>query len=193
MIEFIILSIFLGIGLAMDAFSVSLTNGLNDNKMKVPKMCGVAGVYAFFQFVMPMIGWICIHTIGSYFKDFQKWVPWIALIILVFLGAKMIYEAVKGNDDDKEEIVGITFSLLMLQGLATSIDALSVGFTIAHYSMVKALICAGIIAVVTFILCVIGIAIGKVFGNKFSGKASLIGGIILIAVGIEILVKGVFF
>ena len=77
-------SVLLGVGLAMDAFSVSLANGLNEPGMKKNKMCGVAGVFAVFQALMPMIGWICVHTILQYFKAFEILIPWIALILLAF-------------------------------------------------------------------------------------------------------------
>jgi putative Mn2+ efflux pump MntP len=185
----IVNSILLGIGLAMDAFSVSIANGLNEPKMKKGKFFSIAGVFAFFQALMPLIGWICVHTVIKYFKIFEKFIPWIALILLVFIGMKMIIEAVRNNG--KEETAGIlTLRLLIVQGIATSIDALSAGFTIAEYGILSALLCAGIISVVTFIICIVGLLIGKKVGDKLSTKAQIFGGIILIGIGLEIFVSG---
>ena len=93
-VSFFITSIMLGVALAMDAFSVSLANGLNDPKMKAPKMCGIAGVFSAFQFLMPLIGWICLHTIVQYFSFFEKLIPWIALALLSFIGGKMLFEGI---------------------------------------------------------------------------------------------------
>ena len=190
--EFLVLivnSILLGVGLAMDAFSVSIANGLNEPKMKASKSLSIAGVFAFFQALMPLIGWTCVHTIIKYFKIFEKFIPWIALILLAFIGIKMIVEAVKNKD--KEEAAGIlTVRLLIVQGIATSIDALSTGFAIAEYGILEALLCAGIISVVTFAICMVGIFIGKKVGDKFSTKAQIFGGIILIGIGLEIFISG---
>jgi putative Mn2+ efflux pump MntP len=181
-------SILLGFGLAADAFSVSLANGLSEPKIKASRMSSVAGVFAGFQGIMPMIGWLCVHTIISVFKAFEKFIPWIALVLLVFIGTKMIVEAVRGEDGcEKPEKLGV--GALMVQGVATSIDALSVGFTIAEYNWIMALVCASIIAVVTFAVCFCGLAIGKRFGTRFSNFADIAGGIILILIGIEIVVK----
>lgn len=184
-------SVLLGVGLAMDAFSVSLANGLNEPSMRKQKMCGIAGVFAFFQAIMPMIGWICVHTIVQYFKVFEKCIPWIALILLLFIGGKMLVEGIKNKDGENEKTkVGI--AALLVQGIATSIDALSVGFTIAEYGLLMAAVCALIIAVITFIICMAGLIIGRKFGTKFANKAAIFGGAILITIGIEIFVTGVF-
>lgn len=184
-------SVLLGVGLAMDAFSVSLANGLNEPAMKRSKMCGVAGVFAFFQALMPMTGWICVHTVVQYFKAFEKFIPWIALILLVFIGGKMLIEGIMNKDGETEK-AGVGFVALLVQGVATSIDALSVGFTIAEYGFVMALASALIIAAVTFVICTAGLIIGKKFGTKFANKATIFGGVILIFIGIEIFVTGVF-
>lgn len=189
---FFINSILLGVGLAMDAFSVSLANGLNEPEMKVARMSSIAGVFAVFQAAMPMIGWICVHTIAQYFSAFEKCIPWIALILLLYIGGKMLIEGIKGGEEE-DAVKNLSFGALMVQGVATSIDALSVGFTIADYNAVMAIVCALIIAVVTFIICMAGLKIGKKVGTKIAGKANILGGIILIGIGIEIFVKGVFF
>lgn len=183
-------SILLGLGLAMDAFSVSLANGLNEPGMGKGKMCGVAGVFALFQAVMPMIGWICVHTIVQFFKAFEKCIPWIALILLLFIGGKMLIEGIKNRNGENERAkVGI--AALFVQGVATSIDALSVGITIAGYGLLMAVVCALIVGAITFIICMAGLIIGKKFGTKFANKASIFGGIILIMIGIEIFVTGI--
>ena len=91
----------LGVGLAMDAFSVSLANGLNDSKMKKNRMCLIAGTFALFQIFMPLIGWFCVHSLVEKFKQFEKFIPWIALILLAYIGGKMLIEGL-GKKDDKE-------------------------------------------------------------------------------------------
>lgn len=184
-------SILLGVGLAMDAFSVSLANGLNEPKMKRGKMSLIAGVFAAFQFLMPMLGWICVHTIVEVFGAFEALIPWIALGLLGFIGGKMLFEGIKGGDDD-DEPKKTTLGSLIVQGIATSIDALSVGFTIAEYDALMAFVCSLLIAVVTFGICTVGLVLGKKFGTKLAGKASILGGAILIFIGIEIFVTNVF-
>ena len=185
---FFLNSALLGVGLAMDAFSVSLANGLHEPQMKKSKLFGVAGTFAFFQALMPLLGWVCVHTIVQCFQAFEKFVPWIALVLLVFIGGKMVFDGFKQGE--AEEIPKVGFWGLIVQGVATSIDALSVGFTIAEYFLPMALVCAGIIAAVTFVLCAAGIEIGKRFGTKFSEKATVFGGVILIVIGIEIFITG---
>ena len=188
---FVINSVLLGVGLAMDAFSVSLANGLNEPAMKKNRMSLIAGVFAFFQAAMPMIGWICVHTIMQVFKNFEKFIPWIALLLLCYIGGELLLDGIK-NQDSEEESTKLGFGALMVQGVATSIDALSVGFTIAEYGFVMALICALIIAVVTFIISFAGLILGKKFGTKFAGRASILGGVILIGIGLEIFLTGIF-
>ncbi len=190
--EFFIKSIMLGVGLAMDAFSVSLANGLNEPEMKKPKMAGVAGMFGVFQGLMPLIGWICIHTIVQYFSAFEKLIPWIALVLLLYIGVKMLIDGIKCKGCESEEKPAVGIGMLVMQGIATSIDALSVGFTIADYNLTQAAVCAALIAAVTFLICLCGILIGRKFGTKLSGKASIFGGIILIAIGIEIFITGIF-
>ena len=243
---FFINSILLGIGLAMDAFSVSLANGLNEPKIKKSRMCYISGVFAFFQFTMPMIGWICIHTIVEYFSKFDSLIPWFSLILLVSIGLKMIFEPKKSSKMEEKKSFfeetspsfeispskknsffeetsqsakkslllensdsifknsegskkysndgkKLTFFLLLVQGIATSIDALSVGFTIADYDFFMAFIASLIIAFVTFLLCMIALHIGKRAGNLLNFNSSFVGGFVLIMIGIEIFIKGMFF
>jgi len=189
---FFLNSILLGIGLAMDAFSVSVANGLNENKMSLARMNLMAGTFSLFQFAMPMIGWFCVHKIVELFTSFEKLIPWIALALLVYIGGEMLIKGIKQqNDFIEEEKKDLSSGKLVVQGIATSIDALSVGFTIEEYPASMALVSALIIGVITYFICLGGIVIGKKFGTKFSSEASILGGIILIAIGIEIFLKGI--
>ena len=188
---FILQSIGLGVGLAMDAFSVAMANGIREPKMNTGKMCGIAGIFAVFQGLMPLIGWICIHTIVQYFSAFQDWIPWIALALLGYIGGKMLYEGIKSQSCPVVP-ADLGLGALRLQGIATSMDALSVGFTIAEYLLPMALLCALIIAAVTFIICLVGLYIGKKAGSCLSGKAGIVGGAILIIIGLEIFITSWF-
>ena len=188
--EFFVVSAMFGIGLAMDAFSVALANGMNEKRMKVGRMCTVAGIFAFFQALMPLLGWVAVHTVLEYFHGFSKFIPYIALALLAYIGGKMIYEGLHKNCDCEDCAVGI--SGLIVQGIATSIDALSVGLDIGHYDFSGALVCALVIAALTFIICMFGVWAGKKFGNMLSSKATVFGGVILVCIGIYIFIKGVF-
>ena len=182
---FFINSILLGLGLTMDAFSVSLANGLNEREMSGKKMCGVAGMFAFFQALMPMLGWVCVHTILQIFEGFEKFIPWLALGLLAFIGTKMLIDGIKHKEEETKKV---GFWGLVLQGIATSIDALSVGFTIAEHNFVMATIAVLIIGAITFAACLIGVILGKKFGTKFSNKATIFGGVLLILIGLEIFI-----
>ena len=96
-------SILLGVGLAMDAFSVSLANGLHEPEMKTRRMCKIAGVFSFFQALMPIVGWICVHSIVQWFHAFEKFIPWIALALLLFIGGHMLMEGLKHENDENEK------------------------------------------------------------------------------------------
>ncbi len=189
---FILNSVLLGVGLAMDAFSVSMANGLNEPQIGKGRMCAIAGVYGGFQAFMPMMGWVCVHTIVQYFEKFQRLIPWIALGLLAYIGGKMLLEGIRGGEGTAAEKTVLGVGTLILQGVATSIDALSVGFTIAEYNCPMAFLCSIIIAMVTFFICMVGLAIGK-FGaktsEKLASKASILGGVILIAIGLEIFIS----
>ena len=187
---FIINSILLGIGLSMDAFSVSLANGLGEPKMHLSKMYGIAGVFAVFQALMPMLGWICVKTVVSLFSAFEVMIPWIALILLLYIGIKMLVGGIRAKDEEGGSAT-LGLAALLLQGIATSIDALSVGFTIAEYDIIHALSAALIIGGITFVICFAGLIIGKKFGTKLAHKADILGGIILIIIGIEIFINGI--
>ena len=187
---FFLNSALLGVGLAMDAFSVSLANGLHDPHMSRRWGTIIAGTFGVFQAVMPLAGWLCVHTIVELFSAFERFVPWIALALLGYIGGKMLMEGIKG--EEAEETAELSAGALFMQGVATSIDALSVGFTISEYGWLMALVCSLIVATVTFFICEAGLSLGKKFGTKLSGKASILGGVILIGIGLEIFISGVF-
>ena len=192
MIDVIILGLALGVGLAMDAFAVSMSNGLNDQKMKVNKIILIAGMFALFQGVMPLIGYFVGHVFLQYI---EKFIPWIALLLLGFLGGKMIIDGIKCRKEKEEECDcqennKLTFKILIVQAIATSIDALSTGVTFSDFTVMDAIFCVIIIAVITFFICYIGVLIGKKFGNKLSKYSDFIGGSVLILIGIEIFIKG---
>lgn len=185
--SFFFKSVMLGAGLAMDAFSVSLANGLNEPKMKQGRMCLVAGIFSLFQFAMPVTGWVCVSAVARMFGTFEKFIPWIALALLGYIGGEMLYEGIK-NKNSEEEKGAVGFKALLVQGVATSIDALSVGFTISDYNALEALLSCAIIGVMTFFICYAGIYIGKKAGTRLAGKAGILGGAILIFIGLEIFI-----
>lgn len=187
-LKFFLTSSFLGVGLAMDASAVSMANGLKDPKMKINKVLLIAFMFAFFQALMPLIGYLVGHAVLELIEPF---IPWIALLLLSFVGGKMLYEGMKNKSD--EEVKSLTFQALIIQAIATSIDALSVGFTFAGYEIIEALVACGLIALVTFSICILSVFIGQRFGDKLGNKAEILGGIILIAIGLEIFITGIFF
>ena len=212
--DIIINSLMLGVGLAMDAFIVSIADGLSMTDMKNREMFKIAGAFALFQFSMPLIGWFFVHFLEEKFTVFSLAVPYIALILLLFIGIKMIADAVKemkNKEPENEEGLlikedegqkqessdsrnnRIKLSVLLIQAVATSIDALSVGFTIGEYKVVTAFFSSGIIGVVTLIICLTGLLLGKKIGMKFAMKAGIFGGTILIVIGFKIFIQGVFF
>ena len=190
-LSFFLTSIMLGFGLAMDAFSVSLANGLGDPHMKPIRMCYMAGIFALFQFAMPITGWVCVTNVAKTFSAFEPFIPWIALILLSYIGGKMLWEGIKSKDSEEEK-AAVGIGALLLQGVATSIDALSVGFTISDYNTPKAFLCCGIIGVLTFFICLAGVAIGQRAGTKLANKAGILGGAILIFIGLEIFITSWF-
>ena len=187
--QFFLNSILFGVGLAMDAFSVSLSNGLCEPAMPKSKSFLIAGTFALFQFLMPMIGWFCVHTVEETFHSASRFIPWIALVLLLYIGGKMLLEGIRNKEQGQKTAVGT--GSLAVQAVATSIDALSVGFTISGYGPGLAATESLIIGAVTFLICLAGVEIGKKAGTRLAGKASVLGGIILIAIGIEIFLKGI--
>ena len=181
---FILNSVLLGVGLAMDAFSVSLANGLANHFLRIRTMCFIAGTFGFFQWLMPMTGWVCVNRIVDLFQVLLPLVPWASLVLLVAIGGLMIRDGLSGDEEDVKVSVGLCY--LLLQGLATSMDALSVGFTLAEYPFAKAMLASIIIGIVTFAICLAGLFLGKRFGMKLADKATILGGVILIGIGLEI-------
>ena len=182
---FFINAALLGVGLAMDAFSVSVANGLRETDMPGRKALLSSAVFGGFQTAMPLIGWVCVHTLFEAFESFRGFIPWIALALLLFIGGKMIFDGIRGTA--KSAGAGT----LLVQGIATSIDALSVGLTIAELSFGWALVEALVIGAITFGVCVAGVYIGRKAGSVISDKASVFGGAILVIIGLEIFIKGI--
>ena len=190
LVSFIINSALLGVGLAMDAFSVSMANGLGVPKMSRAMRIAIPLTFAVFQFLMPMIGWFCVRSVAEAFTSFQRAIPWIALVLLLYIGGKMLIEGFRGGETEHTD-VALKPGALLIQGVATSIDALSVGFTIEQYYVSQALAASLIIGGLTFVICSCGLRIGQRFGTRLAGKASILGGIILIGIGIEIFITGI--
>lgn len=189
-IMFFITSLLLGVGLAMDACAVSMANGLKESNMKLSKILFISFMFGLFQGLMPLIGYL----IGCQFICYiSKFIPWIALLILGFLGTKMIIGSLSKEEekDNQEEL--LTIKIIIIQTIATSIDALTVGLTIADYTLIEAIITSLVVCIVTFGICIGGHYIGKKFGDKLGKKAELIGGIILVLIGLEIFISGIFF
>lgn len=186
----IIQSILLGAGLAMDATCVSITNGLIEPSMKKRKMFKIALAFGIFQGIMPLIGYL----IGSIFEKFlTNAIPYFALILLSYLGGKMIYEGIKKykkakNDEVIEEHV-LSNKDLFIQSIATSIDALTIGIIYVGTTMVVAYTTFAIVAIVTFLFCIIALVFGKKLGSHLSNKAEIIGGLILIGIGLKIFIE----
>ena len=208
MINAIIYAILLGCGLAMDASAVSMTNGMNETKMKLPKMILVAAMFAIFQCIMPLCG----YFVGNIFKSFlEKFTAIIALLLLSYIGGKMLYEGIKAireqkksakesvNEEENVELAEkkkLTFGQLFIQAIATSIDALTVGLVFigvgVSYGLDNnffAILVSVIIGVVTFIFSIISLFIGKKFGELLSDKAQIVGGLILIGIGLKTFIQ----
>lgn len=186
----------LGLGLTMDACAVSMANGLEEPKMKPLKMIFIAFMYAFFQAGMPLIGYFFGHLLFENlpFIEQYKIIPIVALVLLLIIGGHMIVEGIKEiKNPEEHEPKKLTFKLILIQAIATSIDALSTGLTFADYNIGEALIVVSLIALVTFVVCLAALFVGKKFGDKLGSKAVILGGIILIAIGIEIFITGIWF
>ena len=173
----------LAVGLSMDAFAVSICKGLSLGKIKIKHMC-IAGLwFGGFQALMPLIG----YFLGSFFADMiTKYAHWIAFILLLILGANMIKEAL--GDEEKVD-ASMDIKNMFLLAIATSIDALAVGFTFA-FLQVNIIPAVSFIGVVTFVCSAIGVKIGSIFGSKYQSKAEICGGVILILIGLKVLLDG---
>lgn len=184
----------LGLGLTADAAAVSMANGLEEPNMKRSKHILIAFMYGLFQGLMPLIGYLFGSTIYNNVPQIKQYniIPIVALVILGFLGTKMVIDGIKdGKKEVNDEIRKITFKLIFIQSIATSIDALSTGLTFANYNVFEALMVTFLISLVTFITCIISVIIGKKFGTKLGNKALIVGGIILIIIGLEIFITGI--
>ena len=173
----------IGIGLSMDAFSVSICKGLTTKRFswKMALTCGIW--FGFFQALMPMIG----YFLGAQFQQFiEAYDHWIAFGLLVLIGANMIREALFGKDEDSS--ASLDFKTMLLLAIATSIDALAVGVSFACIQ-VRLWSSVLIIGLTTFLFSIIGVKIGNVFGSKFEKSAGIVGGIILILIGLKILLE----
>ncbi len=180
--------IIIAIGLSIDSFAVSVSNGFSKHKLKLEQNLLIALSFTTFQALMPLLGWL----LGKSFADNIKAADhWIAFILLSFIGAKMIYESFQ-KDKNVNSSKSLNILTVIVQSVATSIDALIIGISFA-FIKVNITVSIIIIAVVTFIFSVSGFFIGKKFGKKYSKKAEIIGGIILILIGIKILIEHLYF
>lgn len=178
------------VGLAMDAFAVAICKGLSVQKAKISHMTITGLYFGIFQAAMPLIG----YFVGKQFKQYvEAFDHWIAFVLLGLIGANMIREALS-KDDDKENCCenndsSFSFKAMLPMAIATSIDALAVGVTYAFLPDVQIVPAVAFIGIITFALSFIGVKIGNIFGTKFTSKAELAGGIILILIGIKILLE----
>lgn len=178
----------IGVGLAMDAFAVSICKGLAMRRMNYKKAIIIAAFFGVFQALMPALGYVLGTTFANKIAAIDHW---IAFILLALIGANMIKEALSSDDDECQDDSLRLGDLIMLS-IATSIDALAVGITFAFFN-VSLLLSVSMIGIITFIICVIGVKVGNVFGEKYKSKAKLAGGLILIVMGAKILIDHLFF
>ena len=177
--------ILLSIGLGMDAFAVSVCKGISMKKMNWKKASLIGLYFGGFQAVMPILGYFFGTSFESLITNIDHW---IAFILLVIIGAKMIQEAFQKDKDEDEYNEDISVKTMLILSIATSIDALAVGITFA-FLKVDLVLAVSLIGIITFILSVLGTKIGNRFGDKYKSKAELIGGIILILIGLKILLE----
>lgn len=189
----------IGVALSMDAVAVGMTNGMVEPKMKLAKSAGIAGMFAFFQFLMPVLGYYCGFAFSALV---EKIAPWLSFALLAFLGGKMAVDFVRETLAAKKEAATPVYTQkplgagkLFVQAVATSIDALAVGVTLLAAETTEGLpfhvvFCALLIGAVTFLLSFAAVFLGKKAGDRFAGRATLLGGIILIAIGVKILLEG---
>ncbi len=189
MFSAIIQAALIGGGLAMDAFSVSITDGIIIGRAKLSQSFKIAIFFGLFQFIMPIIGYIAGSTFSGIIESFDHWV---AFALLVFIGGKMAYEALFSRDEEQTASDPLAIKTLLVLAVATSIDALAVGITFATISA-PVLLSSAIIGIVTFIISAIGVMLGSKLGSAAGNRAQVIGGVILIAIGAKILIEHLFF
>lgn len=177
--------ILIGLGLAMDAFSVSISNGLCMSRIRFKTAFMIAFSFGFAQAAMPLIGYFA----GTFFSGYIEAIDhWIALVLLGVIGIKMIIEAVQEIKNPSGECKWISMKLIFVQSIATSIDALAIGISFAALK-VNIAMAAGIIGVITFGLCLPAVYIGKKVGGIFKEKAEILGGLILVFIGLKIFIE----
>lgn len=181
-----------GLGLSVDAFLIALSNGLNFPNIKMRKLLLLAALFSSFQIIMPMFGWLCVHTVSVHIPYFDEALSWIAFVIIMWLGAKMMLDGLKPITPLEHNNCAINLGAVILQCFATSVDSLAVGFTLTGYAVYSALVCSCIIAAVTFALFCLGFFVGKKCGMMFSSFASIVGGIVFIGVGVEVIATSIF-
>lgn len=180
--------VLIGIGLAMDAFAVSICKGLAMRKMNYRQAIIIAGFFGVFQALMPALGYLLGTTFANKIAVIDHW---IAFILLAAIGLNMIKESCEKEESDIAD-EGLKFGNLIMLAIATSIDALAVGITFAFFD-VSLVTSISIIGIITFIICIIGVKVGNVFGEKYKNKAEFAGGLILILMGTKILIEHLFF
>lgn len=177
-----------GVALAMDAFAVSICKGIKMKKLQKAHLFIIALFFGGFQMLMPLIGWLLGSQLVNYISKFDHW---IAFALLAFIGVKMAIEAFKKEEEEcaccKEKL---DLKELFVLAIATSIDALAVGIAFSLYPDVSILPAVSIIGAVTFVICAVGVIIGHKCGSRFKSKAEFLGGVVLVAIGIKLLVEG---
>lgn len=182
--------VLLGLALSMDAFAVAICKGLASERFSLKNAFIVGGWFGVMQGLMPLFGFLLASLVAEYIMAFDHW---IAFVLLAFIGGKMIFEALKPGDEEEAD-ASVAFLAMLPLAIATSIDAMAAGISIAMDGISFSIfIAVGIIGIITFLLSTIGVKIGNVFGTKFKKKAELLGGIVLIALGIKILIEHLFF
>lgn len=193
-ILFLASSMVLAFALSMDAFSIALTDGMCQTDIDHKEAGFIASTYGFFQMAMPLIGWFGVSRLAQVFEGLSSIFPLISFVLLTYIGISMIRESSKSQEDQEKkegqcDLRILTFSTIIFQALATSLDALSVGFTIGHLQINQAFLICTIIGILTFVNSFIGIQLGKKIGNKLASRAYTIGGLILIFIGIRLLIS----
>lgn len=182
-----ITTILIGFGLAMDAFAVSISTGINIKYLRMREAIRIAAYFGSFQALMPILGWILGYSMQKYINTVDHW---IAFVLLTFIGVKMIWESFK-NDDEAKGIECLTKKLLFTLAVATSIDALAVGISLSFLQTI--ITPAIIIGVITFTLSFFGVQIGNKFGHFSEKRFEVYGGVVLIGIGIKILIEHLYF
>lgn len=187
LIQVIINSFILGLGLAMDAFSICVANTMDDKYNNNVKTVIMPLIFGFFQFLMPLIGYLFVNVLSDNISIINNCIHIISFLVLSYIGIKMIYKSIVDKKKDiKDTQDNSSFKLILIQGVITSIDALSAGFAFSSYNIQSTIIASVVIGIVTFIMCVIGANIGRKVGTILTDNAKIYGGIILILIGLRI-------